>query len=129
MLSFQSSEWRVFWKSTLSRLLFSIEMFLGIYELEPSLMLKIKLIWSVRSSAISNKTNFFKYFIGGSSLLDLQPTRLLISACLLVWVHALVLCPATFRIRLLWHKCLNRKNTRIHYKNNSKFCKTCDFKF
>ena len=132
MLSFQRLGWRVFWKSTLSKLLFSTEIFLDIYELGPSLMLKIKLIRSVRSFTISNKTNIFKCFLGGSSLLDPPPTRLLNSACLVVkkWIP----CPGSLSsycksllIQLLWQEFLNRKTHKFITKVTRSFVKLVIF--
>ena len=69
-------------------------------------MLKLKLIRSVRSDTIDNKTNFLEDFMGSLSLLHSPTARLLDSVYLVVkrGVDDLVLCPATVKV-FLYESC------------------------
>ena len=79
---------KIFWKSTPSKLLFWIESFSGYLWIKTSLMLKIKLMQSVRSSAIGTKTSFsWRFYRGRASLIRhrrrclIQPFRGSLSSC------------------------------------------------
>ena len=109
----------------------SIEIFLTINELRPFLMLKTKLMGSVRSYTNGNKMNFFEDFIGGSSLLDPPPTKMLDSICLIVkkWSPcsgSLSRYCKSFRW-LLRHEFLNRKKHEFIIKITWTFVKLVTF--
>ena len=72
------------------------KIFLAIFELRLFLMLAIKLIRSVSSYTIGNKTNFFEDLIEGSSLFDPPPTKMLDSVFLVLKKWSLFLCPGSF---------------------------------
>ena len=79
---------KIFWISTTSKLLFSIESFPGYLWIRTSLTLKIKLIKSVRSSAIGTKTSLsWRFYTGRAFLIRhrrgclIQPFRGSLSSC------------------------------------------------
>ena len=95
--------------------------FLGIYELRLPLTLKIKMIRSVRSSKIGNKTNFSEDFIE----IEIQWS----ATDEADWFsHSLVLCSRKKNfLYVVMTQILEQKKPRIHYKSNSNFCQTRDF--